>query len=359
MARDSLARRLELALVRWLFRLPHRVQILLSGGRQVTIQGQRLHPEMQLLLAARRLRGGHPLRADDPAVARMRLRSEMTYYTDSSVPAVGTRDLEVPGADGPLRARHYTPSGDSSPRPLLVFFHGGGFVVGDLDTHDEPCRLLCHHADVHVLSVEYRLAPEHPFPAAVDDTLTAFRWARDNAASLGADPARVGVGGDSAGGNLAAVVSQVTASEDGGPAFQLLIYPVADRGNVHPSRELFAEGFFLTRADMDWFDPLYVPPDVENAVDPRLAPLRATSLSGLCPAIVITAGFDPLRDEGEAYARALEAAGVRTTFRRFDGFIHGFLNMSNVSPAALAAVVQIGSELEKLAHGRGSVRIAS
>lgn len=359
MALDSLARRLELAFVRWLFRLPHSVHILLSGGRQITIQGQRLHPEMQLLLAARRLRGGHPLRADTPSLARTRLHAELTYYADSTVPNVGTRDLEVPGADGPLRARHYTPSGRSGPRPLLVFFHGGGFVVGDLETHDAPCRLLCHHADVHVLSIEYRLAPEHPFPAAVNDTLAAFRWARDNAASLGADPAGVGVGGDSAGGNLAAVVAQVTASEGGGPAFQLLIYPVADRGTVHPSHELFADGFFLTRADMDWFDPLYIPPDVENVTDPRLAPLRATSLSGLCPAIVITAGFDPLRDEGEAYAAALEAAGVRTAFRRFDGFIHGFINVSTVSPAALAAVVEIASELEKLAHGRGTAQLAS
>lgn len=359
MSRDSLARRIELALVRWLFRLPHRVQILLSGGRQITIQGQRLHPEMQLLLAARRLRGGHPLRADDPVVARMRVRAEMTYYTESSVPTARIRDLEVPGHDGPLRARHYTPSGNSGPRPLLVFFHGGGFVVGDLDTHDEPCRLLCHHADVHVLSVAYRLAPEHPFPAAVNDTLATFRWARDNAETLGADRTRVGVGGDSAGGNLAAVVSQLTLAESSSPAFQLLIYPVADRGTVHPSRELFAEGFFLTRADMDWFDPLYVPRDVENAVDPRLAPLHAPSLSGLCPAIVITAGFDPLRDEGEAYAAALQAAGVRIAFRRFDGFIHGFLNMTNVSPAAHAAVVQIAGELEKIAHGRGSSQTAN
>lgn len=345
----TLKQRIERSVAQQLLRLPHPVQVFLSGKRPIVLDGERLHPEIQLLLTLRRLSGGGALHADDPDVVRRRMLTESRQFSDPQVSLDAIRELTIAGPGGPLRARHYVPK-VSGPRPLLVFFHGGGFVVGDLDTHDEPCQLLCHHAGVHVLSVAYRLAPEQPFPAGVEDALAAFRWAKDHASTIGADSLRVGVGGDSAGGNLAAVVSQVTAAEGGpAPAFQLLVYPVTDRGVKRRSRVLFADGFFLTAADIDWFDDAYVGGREEYASDPRVAPIRAKSLAGLCPAIVVTAGFDPLRDEGDEYAEALDAAGVKVVWKRHPGFIHGFFNMSGVSPAARAAVVEIADELRKIA----------
>ncbi|MBV8219110.1 MAG: alpha/beta hydrolase, partial [Solirubrobacterales bacterium] len=217
-----------------------------------------------------------------------------------------------------------------------------GFTYGDLDTHDGVCRVLCRHAGVHVLAVDYRLAPEHPFPAAVDDARAALSWAFANASRIGADPARIGVGGDSAGGNLAAVVSRL-AARDGGPApaLQLLIYPATDMTTRHRSRDLFAEGFLLTESEMDWFEDNYLGVERTSSNDPRASPLLAEDLSGLPPAFVVTAAFDPLRDEGEAYAKALEEAGTPATLRRFPGFIHGFVNAAGVSRTARDAVVEI------------------
>ena len=233
----------------------------------------------------------------------------------------------------PIPARHYEPLEPGGPHPLLVYYHGGGFLYGDLDTHDNVCRILCRHAGAHVLAVDYRLSPEHPFPAAVEDARAALRWAYVNAERLGADPSRIGVGGDSAGGNLAAVTSQLAAN-DGGPApvLQLLIYPVTDFTIRRRSRELFGDGFLLTNAEMDWFEANYLGPGSPQASDPRASPLLATDLSGLPPAFVVTAAFDPLRDEGEAYARALQDAGTPATLRRFPGFIHGFINAAGRQP---------------------------
>jgi acetyl esterase len=194
-----------------------------------------------------------------------------------------------------------------------------------------------------VLAIDYRLAPEHPFPAAADDARAALRWAVEHAEELGADPARVGVGGDSAGGNLAAVTAQL-AARDGGPApvLQLLIYPVTDfTRRTGRSRELFAEGFLLTSSEMEWFEDNYLGVAREAASDPRVSPLLGEDLGGLAPAIVVTAAFDPLRDEGEAYAHALRAAGTPVTLRRFRGFIHAFINLGGVSRASREAVAEI------------------
>jgi acetyl esterase len=226
---------------------------------------------------------------------------------------------------------------------LLVFFHGGGFVFGDLDTHDGVCRLLCRHAGAHLLAVDYRLAPEHPFPAAVEDARGALSWAWAHAHELGADPARLGVAGDSAGGNLAAVVSQL-AARDGGPApvLQLLIYPATDSTRRRRSRELFGEGLFLTDANMSWFEASYLGSVGDpNGHDPRASPLLASDLSGLAPALVVTAGLDPLRDEGEDYANALRAAGTPVALRRFPGFIHGFISAAGISRACRDAVIEV------------------
>jgi acetyl esterase len=333
--------RIERSVAQLLFNLPHRTQVMLSLKPPIKIAGQTLHPEMQLLLATReRMRAG-PLRAETPEKARHRMRREVLRHPPSRLPPVVAHELTIDGGGGPLRARHYRPKALGIWQPLIVFFHGGGFVTGDLDTHDSVCRLLSDSAEAHVLAVDYRLAPEHPFPAAVEDARAALRWAFQYAESLGADPRKIAVAGDSAGGNLAAVVSQA-AARDGGPApaLQLLIYPLVDRSRDWPSQALFSEGFLLTNDDMRWYDMLYSDASPETFRDPRMSPLLARDLSCLCPAIVVTAGFDPLRDQGEAYAAALNEAGTHTTVKRLDGLIHGFVNMVGVSPAARDAVTQ-------------------
>ncbi len=287
---------------------------------------------------------GPPGADPEPAEVRARTHREALVFSLVKTEVGSVRELEVDGAAGPLRARHYRPpqTGAAGQEPLLVFLHGGGFVIGDLDTHDEPCRMLCRHAQIQVLSIDYRLAPEHPFPAAVDDALSAFRWAVEHADELGADPGRVAVGGDSAGGNLSAVTSQL-AARDGGPApaFQLLLYPVTDLTDARTeSGRLFAEGFFLTESDRQWATRHYFAGDDTDQSDHRASPAFAQDLSGLAPAIVVTAGFDPLRDDGEAYADALRRAGTPVVSYRAPELIHGFINMTTV-PAARDAALRV------------------
>jgi acetyl esterase len=297
---------------------------------------------MQLLLALFERREQRPLETLTPADARRERRRLAAVFAGKAAPIGSVSDLEIDGGV-PLRARHYAPAEGGGPHPLLVFFHGGGFVFGDLDTHDGVCRLLCRHAGAHLLAVDYRLAPEHPFPAAVEDARGAFSWACAHAHELGADPARIGVAGDSAGGNLAAVASQL-AARDGGPApaLQLLIYPATDSTCRRRSRELFGEGLFLTNAHMSWFEASYLGSvGGANGHDPRASPLLANDLSGLAPALVVTAGLDPLRDEGEDYAQALRAAGTPAALRRFPGFIHGFISAAGISRACRDALVEI------------------
>ena len=224
-------------------------------------------------------------------------------------------------------------------------------MLGDLDSHDEPCRVLCAQAQVHVLSIDYRLAPEHPFPAGLEDAHDAFSYAQAHAADFGADATRVGVGGDSAGANFATVVARLTKlAGQATPAFQLLIYPTTNSLEHLPSRTLFGSGLLLEKADMDWFDDAYVGGNKELRADPRISPLLATDLSGLCPALLYTAELDPLRDEGEAYAQALLRAGVPTEMRRFPGLIHGFINTIGVSPIARTSMLEVAEGLRKLAR---------
>ena len=255
--------------------------------------------------------------------------------------AVPTADLTIPGPDTPLRTRHYRPAVTEA-APLLVFFHGGGFVVGDIESHDGLCRMICRDAAIHVLSVDYRLAPEHKAPAAVDDCVAAYQWALGHAAELGADPSRIGVGGDSAGGTLAALVA-LRSREEGvpQPTLQVLLYPVPDiSGGVQTrSRLLFSDGFFVNTLDSDWFRDLYLDGTDLAADDPRLSPLKAADLSGLAPALVITAGFDPLRDEGNEYAAALRSAGVTVDHRQFDALTHGFAIMAVFGGGSAEATV--------------------
>lgn len=344
--RRSLADRLGARVMLAMCALPESVQIMLSGKKAVVRDGLTLAPELQLLLAANERRAVMEISSANAIRKQQNAAARLVAGRPTRVGSV--RDLLIDGGAGKIRARHYAPErGDGA--PLLVFFHGGGFVFGDLDTHDAPCRVLCRHGGMHVLAVDYRLAPEHPFPAAVDDGRAALRWAQEHAASLGADPGRVGIGGDSAGANLSAAIA-ILASHDGGPAptCQMLVYPAVDRTRPYPSLELFSEGFVLTRASINWFQHQYSGEPGPHDRDPRLGPLHAESFADLAPALVVTAGFDPLRDEGEAYAAALEAHGTTTVVRRFDSLVHGFFNMVGVSPVCRDAVVEIAGATRAL-----------
>jgi acetyl esterase len=217
-------------------------------------------------------------------------------------------------------------------------------VICDLDTHDQPCRFLAREVPAMVLSVDYRLGPEHRFPAAVEDSLAAHAWAQENAERLGADPGRVAVAGDSAGGNLAAVVAQLAAAHQRPPVHQTLIYPVIDYSVERPSYELFAEGFFLTREEMHWFRDHYLTDDADR-LDPRVSPILTEGLAGLAPAHVVTCGFDPLRDEGEAYAQRLREAGVPTTLVRERDLVHGFVNAAGLGGRAAEATAAIAAAI--------------
>jgi acetyl esterase len=260
-------------------------------------------------------------------------------------------DRTVPGGAGEVRARVYRPATEA-PHPTIAFFHGGGFVIGDLDTHDDHARLLCRDVDAVVLSVDYRLAPETPFPGGYEDCLAATLWAVEHADELGGDASRVAVAGDSAGGNLSAAVT--LGARDAGVrlAAQLLLYPAVDfvDSGDHPSRVDNAQGFFLTADDMAWFGDHYIP-DPTRRSDPYASVLRNPDLSGLPPAVIATAEYDPLRDEGEAYAAALDKVGVPVTFRRFDGLIHGFFGLPHVSPACAEANRVLCQDLKDLLHG--------
>jgi acetyl esterase len=332
--------------LRSLPKIPKPVKRLLTGRRSITIDGNTLDTTLQLMLAAQRSAGLDGLVASsDIPVARTELR-KLAAMVDADI-AVGVKNLSIPGAAGPIRARHYTPVNTRGTEPLLVFFHGGGFVLGDLDTHDGLCRLICRDAGVHVLSIDYRLAPEHKAPAGVEDCYAAYRWALEHAAELGADPARVAVGGDSAGGNLAAVVS-LQARNDGVqlPALQLLIYPVTYLDSETRSKTLFAEGFFLTKADMDWFRNQYLDGAPIDVADPRVSPLLVEDLSGLPPALLLTGGFDPLRDEGNQYAERLAAAGVTVDHRQYGSLVHGFTNFFPLGGGSATATADMVSAVK-------------
>jgi acetyl esterase len=246
-------------------------------------------------------------------------------------------DRKIPGPAGEIPLRIYRPEG-RAPLPALVYFHGGGWVIGSIETHDGTCRELANKVGCAVISVDYRLAPEHRYPAAAEDCFAATAWVAANAGALGVDPARIAIGGDSAGGNLTAAVA-LMARDRRGPKLrhQLLVYPVTDADFTRPSYRENAEGYLLTTKAMEWFWGHYVPDPVQRG-EAYAAPLRAKDLTGLPPALVITAEYDPLRDEGEAYAERLRQAGVPTALRRYDGAIHGFFAMGLLSQVARDAI---------------------
>ncbi|MBA3865095.1 MAG: alpha/beta hydrolase [Solirubrobacterales bacterium] len=328
--------------------LPPGVQRRLFG-KPPTIDGQTLASEVQTLIRLAELVGSESFSvgmAASEARDHTRIEAEIACRRPP-IPMARVAPIEIPGPVRSIPARLYVPGAPpgGDPTALLVYYHGGGWVVGDLETHDGVCRFLAATAGVSVLAIDYRLAPENPFPAAVEDAVASFQWAAGNAASLGADPARIAVGGDSAGGNLAAVVS-VLARDAGGPrpAMQLLIYPVTDAAKDRRSRQLFAEGFLLTQQDSDFFEASYLPPGTDPT-DPRVSVLRTAELGGLPSAYVATAGFDPLRDEGEAYALAMREAGVRVALRRHPGLVHSFANQTAIGRTARGAMLEAAGAL--------------
>ena len=306
-----------------------------------------LDPQTQFLLQQMEADGAPPLYTL-PVEAARAIVLEHPFPPVPFGPLVSIEDRDIPGPAGDIPVRIYTPEG-AGPFPVLVFCHGGGFVILNLDSHDSFCRALAGGAGCLTISVDYRMTPEHKFPAAPDDCLAALRWAAANAAKLGGDPARIVVGGDSAGGNLATVVA-LLARDAGGPPLvgQLLFCPVTQHYDTgFPSYTENAEGYFLTKGDMTWFSDHYLrsPSDVD---DFRASPLRAADLSGLPPALVITAEYDPLRDEAEAYEQRLVEAGVPTTLTRYPGVIHDFVMMAGVIDLGQQGIAEANAWLKQI-----------
>lgn len=333
----------QAATMRALYALPESVRRLIAGP-PIRKDGNELALDAQVFLWMFNL-AGVGLTDGTPEQIRQGMDASSGVGNGPPVQPVEARDLEIPGEAGPIGARLYTPKGIEPGSPLLVYYHGGGFTICSLTTHDNICRYLAKHAMIRVLSVDYRLAPEHPFPAGPDDAFTAFQFAVHNAEALGADQGAIAVGGDSAGANLAAVTSHAAVrSRVPRPVFQLLFYPVTDPTTRYRSQELFADGFFLTQKDLDWFTDNYCP-DPDRRADPRFAILHAEDLRGLPPTYLATAGFDPLRDEGEALGRKLRDAGVPVVERRHDDLIHGFVNLIGIGKRFREAVAEAAGAL--------------
>ena len=328
---------------RSLMKLPRPVIRRLAGD-PVVIDGRTLDPEMQLLLKLQRLEGPPTETLPIRKARRQVISSSKLVGGKQPIGAVTDRTIDGPG--GPMALRFYTPRGLKGPAPALVYFHGGAWIYGDLESHDALCRFLAEEAQVRVIAVDYRLAPEAPFPAAFDDSWAAWKWTTAHAQGLGIDVDRIAVGGDSAGGNLAAIVAQHAVADDGVlPAFQLLIYPATDFLSVSESRMSYADGFYLTKAYMDLGEDNYLVGN-EDRADKRLSPVHHDP-AGVAPAYVVTAGFDPLLDEGKAYADKMSAAGVPVEYVCEEGLIHGFANMVAFGSAAPRAVRRAAAALQR------------
>ncbi|MEC9072713.1 MAG: alpha/beta hydrolase [Myxococcota bacterium] len=331
-------------------KLPDSVCRMVSGGK-TEVDGQVLDGRAQLLLheLAKRY---EPYNTMEPVEARAYLDT----IRESGPPApdyCSVEDARLSGAsasgtwqgeDIPIRI--YRPANAPDPSPALVYYHGGGWVVGGLDTHDVPCQQLAHFGGFTVVAVDYRLAPEHPFPAAISDATAAFRSLLEEAPGLGIDPDRLAVGGDSVGANLATVVCEVLRDEKQAPVYQLLVYPVTDVSKEHESYELFPDHYLLTSEAMRWFIGHYVRKE-EERLDPRVSPLLAESLKGVAPACVLIAGFDPLRDEGLAYVKKLEEDDVSVDLHKHTGLFHGFFTLGNVLPPAEDAVKRAAASVRR------------
>jgi acetyl esterase/lipase len=310
-----------------------------------------LDPDAAAVFKAFQEAGRPPYETVSPAEARELYLKSRVVTNPEPPPLRSVEPLAIPSPGGSIPARLYTPiklRQSAGVAPCLVFFHGGGWVIGNLDSHDVVCRQLADAGELIVISVDYRLAPEHKFPAAVDDAIAATKWIAESAGRLGLDPARLMVGGDSAGGNLAAVVA-IAARDGDGPtiAGQVLIYPAIDIAMTHPSHREPETSLLLTHSVIRWFRNHYLNGETD-AQDWRASPARAAALAGLPPAYVLTAGGDPLRDEGDEYADRLRAAGVAVTHRNFPGQFHGFFTMGKLLQQANVAAAEIGAWLKAL-----------
>jgi acetyl esterase/lipase len=309
----------------------------MSGGGVVYVGGRTLDPRLQFL--ASQARNAAPISSLSPEDVRRGEITGLAVVSGALEPGVRVDGLSVPGAAGPVPARLYRPERQDASAPLMVWAHMGGGVIGTLDTSHRFCSMLARITRGPVLSVDYRLAPEHRFPAGLEDVLAAYRWARDQASTYGARG--VAIGGDSMGGSFAAKVCQdLKRVGEEQPVLQLMLYPCTDVASETPSMSTYADAFPLNRAMMDWFMGHYLGPDADPA-DPRLSPLKAADLSGLAPAVIATAGFDPLIDQGAAYGQKLREAGIATTWRSYDSLCHGFASFTGAVPAADAACREI------------------
>jgi len=301
----------------------------------------KLDANVRMLLEAAQAQGNPPLETLSPVEARKQALADLKALGGTPEQVHSIETIRIPGPLGEIPIRIYTPE-TAAPRPALIYFHGGGWVVCDLDTHDVPCTAIARRAGAVVVAVDYRLAPEHKFPAAVVDGYAATSWVASHASELGIDPKRISVGGDSAGGNLAAVIS-LKARDEKGPAIaqQVMVYPVTDLSSFDtPSYDEFAEDHSLTKAEMEWFRGHYLR-SLEDARNPHASPLLENDLRGLPPALVITAECDPLRDEGHDYAQRLESAGVPVTYTCYAGMIHPFFSLSGALLQAFDAYQQV------------------
>jgi len=336
--------------IRKLMSLPEPVLRLMAGGGVVYQGGRTLDPRLQLLAAQARTQ--RPVSAMTPDEARRASSLGIALARGAPEPGVRIEALAIPGPAGTIPARVYRPTGQDASAPVMLYAHGGGGVIGDLEISDALCAILARVARCAVISADYRLAPEHRFPAGFEDVLAAFRWARDHAAGFGAPAGAAAIAGDSMGATLAATAAlALKKAGEPQPALQLLLYPLTDMAGESASMTTYADAFPLDRPTMDWSFGHYIGPE-DDPADPRLSPLRAPDLSGLAPAVVVTAGVDPLVDQGEAYARRLKAAGVPVIYRCYDSLVHGFAGFTGVVPAADVACREIAGLVREALEGR-------
>jgi acetyl esterase len=322
------------------FILAHQKETKGRVSREAPVDGRTLDPETAAMLRLDDFTHRSHLMTLDPKSARARFAAEV-LAGGLPPPAVDHEDREIPSPAGPLGARLYVPHGVASPSPGILFFHGGGWVTGSVATHDGLCRRLAHEVRCRVVSIEYRLAPEHPFPAAAEDAVTAARFVLSRAEEFEMDPGRIAVAGDSAGGNLAAVITLETRRDTRRPRLQVLIYPALDLTCSTESYRTFATAYYLTRQTVDWYLGRYV--GSGDVRDPRVSPRFSAHVSDV-PALIYTAGFDVLRDEARVYADRLKAAGTRVAYREFPNLIHGFVCMTAIR-SALAATDAIAADI--------------
>lgn len=337
-SRPPLSARIQKTAMRLTFRLPDPVKRRIAGPA-VQIDGLTLGLDAQLLTEMSRRIGFSLVVNESPEESRAAMENGRYTLEGPRYKDIARENLAIDTTHGDLHATVYTPSHLSAPAPLLVFFHGGGWAIGSRNSYDSLVSFLAHHAQVKIMSVDYRLAPEHPFPAAFEDAVAAFEHAHRHADDLGVDRARIAVGGDSAGGQLAAVLAQVAARGEGPrPSHQFLFYPATDFTRRRPSRDLFADGLILTDRDINWFADQYAA--AADRSDPRLSPLLGEVDASIPPAYIVTAGFDPLRDEGERYAEKLRQAGAEVTLHRETDLVHGYLSFFAVAARFRTATLE-------------------